>query len=80
MQIERPRRRFDSHAFRDMMQPHAHDEPAPPPWSCRDEIEAAVGALAVASKQTDQAAYQLVIFAGADRREEPVGEDAAFLG
>src|SRR5690349_278960 len=42
---------------------HILDEPAPPPWSSSDEVEAAFRALASASRKTDQAAYHRVLFA-----------------
>ena len=56
---------FDSYAFRAVMlkAPCAIDRPSPPPWSSADEIEAAVRALASASRKTDQAAYRRVLFA-----------------
>jgi hypothetical protein len=45
-----------------MKAPHVLDEPAPPPWSSSDEVEAAVRELAAASKKTHQAAYHRVLF------------------
>lgn len=42
--------------------PHTLDDPASPPWSSSDEIEAALRALAAASRKTDQAAYHRVLF------------------
>jgi hypothetical protein len=57
-------RGFDSYAFRHMMkEPHTFDERVPPPWSSSDELEAAVRALAGASRKTHQAAYHRVLFA-----------------
>jgi hypothetical protein len=58
-----PRGGFDSYAFRDMLKdPNTFEEPVSPPWSSTGEIEAAVRDLAAASRKTNQAAYQRVLF------------------
>jgi hypothetical protein len=46
-----------------LKEPYIPDDPAPPPWSSSDEVEAAFRALAAASRKTDQAAYHRVLFA-----------------